>query len=50
MDDAVALTNELGLLAEQVGTTAGDFLGNMPQGLFHLALVRTAHALGRNAR
>jgi GH15 family glucan-1,4-alpha-glucosidase len=45
MRDAVALTNDLGLLAEQVGSDRRQMLGNFPQGLSHLALINAATAL-----
>lgn len=44
MDQAVGLSNDLGLLSEEVAAP-GRLLGNMPQALSHLALVNAATTL-----
>jgi GH15 family glucan-1,4-alpha-glucosidase len=48
MEEMVALVNDVGVFAEMLDPADNSFLGNLPQGLSHLALIGAALDLSEN--
>ena len=49
MDALLEQSNDVGIWSEMIDASTGEFLGNLPQALSHLALVQAALAVGGDA-
>jgi GH15 family glucan-1,4-alpha-glucosidase len=49
-ENALAIANDVGLLAEEYDPRLGRMVGNYPQALSHVALINTAYNLAHAAK